>query len=75
MAEVLGLAGLMDLGGASGNAAEHAALDVLVRSLLAQREQARAAKDWARADALRDELAAAGVVVRDGADGSAWSVA
>jgi cysteinyl-tRNA synthetase len=75
MTDVLGLGGLMDLGGGSGNAAEHAALDALVRSLLAQREQARAAKDWARADALRDELAAAGVVVRDGADGSAWSVA
>ncbi|MFW6188383.1 MAG: CysS/YqeB C-terminal domain-containing protein, partial [Actinomycetota bacterium] len=44
-------------------------------SLLAQREQARAARDWARADAIRDELAAAGVVVRDGAEGSAWSVA
>ncbi|MFF0944770.1 cysteine--tRNA ligase [Kocuria sp. CPCC 205300] len=75
MTDVLGLTGLMDLGGAAGNAAEHAALDVLVRSLLAQREQARAAKDWTRADAIRDELSAAGVAVRDGADGAAWSVA
>lgn len=75
MTDVLGLTGLMDLGGSASNAAEHAALDVLVRSLLDQREQARAAKDWARADAIRDELAAAGVVVRDGAEGSAWSVA
>ncbi len=75
MTDVLGLTGLMDLGGAGGNAAEHAALDALVRSLLTQREQARAAKDWARADAIRDELAAAGVAVRDGADGAAWSVA
>jgi cysteinyl-tRNA synthetase len=46
-----------------------------VRSLLAQRDQARAAKDWTRADALRDELAAAGVAVRDAAGGSTWSVA
>ena len=75
MTDLLGLTPLMDLGGAAGNAAEHAALDALVRSLLAQREQARAARDWARADAIRDELAAAGVVVRDGAEGSAWSVA
>lgn len=75
MTDVLGLTALMDLGDAAGNAAEHAALDALVRSLLAQRDQARAAKDWARADALRDELAAAGVAVRDAAGGSTWSVA
>ena len=75
MTDVLGLTGLMDLGGAAGNAAEHAALDTLVRSLLEQRDRARAAKDWGRADAIRDELAAAGVTVRDGADGSTWSVA
>lgn len=74
MTDVLGLTGLMDLGGTTGNAAEHAALDGLVRSLLDRREQARAGKDWARADAIRDELAAAGVVVRDGAGGAAWSV-
>ena len=75
MTDVLGLTALMDLGDAAGNAAEHTALDALVRSLLAQRDQARAAKDWARADALRDELAAAGVAVRDAAGGSTWSVA
>ena len=75
MTDVLGLTGLMDLGDAAGNAAEHTALDALVRSLLAQRDQARAAKDWARADAIRDELAAAGVAVRDAAGGSTWSVA
>ncbi|MFI7482252.1 cysteine--tRNA ligase [Kocuria sp. M1R5S2] len=75
MTDVLGLTPLMDLGGGGGNAAEHAALDALVRSRLAERDEARAAKDWARADAIRDELAAAGLAVRDGADGSAWTVA
>ncbi|MCK9250205.1 MAG: cysteine--tRNA ligase [Solirubrobacteraceae bacterium] len=39
-------------------------------ALLAARDEARAAKDWARADALRDELAAAGWTVRDGAGGA-----
>jgi cysteinyl-tRNA synthetase len=38
--------------------------------LLAARESARAAKDWAEADRLRDELSASGWVVRDGADGA-----
>jgi cysteinyl-tRNA synthetase len=43
-----------------------AATDALVR----RRDEARAARDWARADALRDELEAAGWLVEDGADGT-----
>ena len=54
--------------------AEHRALDSLVQDLLAQRAAAREAKDWALADRIRDQLAAAGVVVKDGARGSEWSV-
>ena len=38
--------------------------------LLAQREQARADKDWATADRIRDELQALGWAVRDGAGGA-----
>ncbi len=38
--------------------------------LLERRQAARAAKDWAAADALRDELAARGWTVRDGPDGA-----
>ena len=61
--------------GASGAAAaEHSALDALVRAVLEERAAARAAKDWARADELRDRLAAAGVTVADGRDGATWSV-
>jgi cysteinyl-tRNA synthetase len=37
----------------------------LVRDLLHKRDQARERKDWQRADALRDGLAEAGVIVRD----------
>lgn len=54
---------------------EHAALDFLIHSQLAEREAARAGKDWARADAIRDALAGAGVVVEDSADGARWSLA
>ena len=61
--------------GASGAAAaEHSALDALVQAVLEERAAARAAKDWARADELRDRLAAAGVTVADGRDGATWSV-
>jgi cysteinyl-tRNA synthetase len=37
-----------------------------IESILAQRKEARAAKDFATSDALRDELAAKGVEVMDG---------
>ncbi len=43
-----------------------------VESLLAEREAAREGSDWARADQIRDELAAMGVVVEDGPDGPVW---
>jgi cysteinyl-tRNA synthetase len=36
------------------------------------RVAARAAKDWAQSDALRNELAARGVLLEDGASGSTW---
>ena len=45
--------------------------DDLVEAVLAARVAARAEKDWARADALRDALLAAGVVVTDG-KGRGW---
>lgn len=57
-----------------GNSNEHAALDTLVTAMLAKRAQARANKDWAAADAVRDELAAAGIVVEDSAEGARWHV-
>ena len=59
---------------ASGNAAEHRALDSLIQSLLTQRAQARANKDFARADEIRDQLSAAGIVLSDSADATHWSV-
>jgi cysteinyl-tRNA synthetase len=41
---------------------------------VAERTAARAARDWAAADALRESLSADGILVEDGADGSRWSV-
>lgn len=43
-----------------------------VEPLVVQRTAARAAKDWARADAIRDELAALGVEVVDTPAGPEW---
>ena len=45
-----------------------------VEAKLAARNDARAAKDWTQADALRDELEAAGIQVMDRADGVDWRV-
>lgn len=51
-----------------------AALGTLVEAQLAARADARARKDWAASDAIRDALSAAGVVVEDSADGATWSL-
>ncbi|EPI41623.1 hypothetical protein HMPREF1586_01059, partial [Gardnerella vaginalis JCP8522] len=59
-------------GANSGASAEHKALESLITNQLEQRAIARAAKDFARADAIRDSLTAAGVVIEDSAQGSSW---
>jgi cysteinyl-tRNA synthetase len=43
--------------------------------MLTQRADARAAKDWAAADRIRDAIAAAGIALEDGPDGTHWSLA
>ncbi|MBD8899124.1 cysteine--tRNA ligase [Rhodanobacter sp. DHG33] len=45
-----------------------------VEALLEERRAARAARDFARADAIRGELSAMGVTIEDGAQGTRWSV-
>ena len=59
---------------ASPNAQKNEALGELVVSLIAERDAARSAKDFARSDAIRDQLKAAGIVLEDAADGTHWSV-
>lgn len=76
MLDVLGLDPLAEQwasSSASDGAAQHA-LSSLVDHVLAERAAARAERDFARADALRDQLTAAGVVVEDGAEGARWSL-
>jgi cysteinyl-tRNA synthetase len=50
------------------------AVDALVQGLLEERAQARAAKDWARADAIRDRIKAAGIEVEDTPAGPVWTL-
>ncbi|HSW42160.1 MAG TPA: hypothetical protein VLM76_06595 [Patescibacteria group bacterium] len=50
-------------------------VEPFVDALLELRARARAARDWATADLVRDRLSAAGVEVRDGSDGSSWVLA
>ncbi|HEY0951632.1 cysteine--tRNA ligase, partial [Nocardioides sp.] len=49
-------------------------IEALVADLLAQRQQARAERDFAAADAIRDRLNAAGVQLEDTPDGPKWSL-
>ncbi len=64
MLSVLGLENLLEPDDAAAGG-----LDPALQALLDARAAARAAKDWAAADAVRDELAALGWTVRDGPDG------
>ena len=50
------------------------ALDALISAQLEARQQARAAKDFATADAIRDSLTAAGILLEDAPTGSTWSL-
>lgn len=43
-----------------------------IEQLIAERNAARAAKDWARADEVRDELTAMGIVLEDAAGKTSW---
>ena len=57
------------------DAAALTALDALVQHQLTVRAKARADKDFAAADAVRDALAAAGITVQDSPDGARWALA
>ncbi|MGH2916548.1 MAG: cysteine--tRNA ligase [Solirubrobacteraceae bacterium] len=62
MLDVLGLAGLM-----AGSASQE--IPAAASTLLREREDARRERDWARADALREQLTGLGWEVRDGPGG------
>ncbi len=61
-------------GGTGASDAAHDALDALITERLAARQAAREARDFAAADAVRDSLRAAGVLIEDTPDGPRWSL-
>ncbi|MDQ1076257.1 MULTISPECIES: cysteine--tRNA ligase [Microbacterium] len=74
MTLVLGINPHSSQWGGTGGGAETAALDALVQTMIAQRAQARADKDWAAADRIRDAIAAAGITLEDTPAGTHWSI-
>ena len=61
-------------GDGAGDGKLRAATDTLIQALLQQRTAARAERNFAEADRIRDNLAAAGFAVEDTSDGPVWSV-
>jgi cysteinyl-tRNA synthetase len=47
--------------------------EAAIEAKLVARAEAKANRDFAAADAIRDELIAAGIVIKDGADGTTWT--
>jgi len=75
MLDVLGLDPLSSTWDRGGDDAAYAqVIDSLVEGLLEQRQEARATKDFATADRVRDQLTAAGIDIEDTPQGARWSV-
>jgi len=75
---MLGLLGLDPLhpqwAATAGVGTAHDTVGALVDGLLQQRQDARARKDWAAADAVRDQLKAAGIEIEDTPAGARWTL-
>jgi len=69
MLRVLGVLDLERESSTAGGAVD----ERLIVSKIAERNAARAAKDWSTSDDIRDELAEMGIAVKDGPDGTTWS--
>ncbi len=60
--------------GIPGRVAEDGTDDSRIRELIAERDTVRKSRDFKRADAIRDELSAMGVVLEDTPDGVKWRI-
>ena len=69
---VSGVLGLLDEEGEGGKLA--GTVDGLVNMVLEQRKTAKAARDWATSDKIRDDLKALGIQIKDTKDGTTWNL-
>jgi cysteinyl-tRNA synthetase len=69
---VAGVLGLRDEESEGGKTMQ--TIDGLVNMVLEQRKAAKAAKDWATSDRIRDDLKALGVLIKDTKDGTEWTL-
>ena len=74
MTTVLGINPLDWAASTTSSTGTEQALDSLIQSLIAERNLARENKDFAKSDAIRNQLQAAGITLEDSADGTHWSV-
>ena len=72
--DILGLSTLNSQLSTGGNAAREEAFGKVVDMVLDLRAKAKAAKDWATSDQIRDALAQAGFEVKDTKDGVTWKL-
>ena len=68
------LTGILGLQDEQASGADAATIGGLMDIILKERQQARSQKDWAKCDALRDDLAKLGIRVKDTKEGSEWSL-
>ena len=71
---VYGGLGLVDEDAAGGSGKAEKALEGAMEIVLEDRRKARAAKDWAESDRIRDLLKASGITVKDTKDGATWTL-
>jgi cysteinyl-tRNA synthetase len=74
MTDILGINPLSREWQATSTDTTSRALSALVERLVEGREAARNRKDFAEADRIRDELAAAGITIEDTSTGPHWSI-
>ena len=71
---VEGVLGLVDEEAAGGSAKAEKALEGVMEIVLEDRRKARAEKNWAESDRIRDLLASFGISVKDTKDGATWTL-
>ncbi len=70
--EVMGIAPEQEEGAGSSNV--NKVMDSLVNMVLEERKVAKANKDWAKSDKIRDDLKAIGILIKDTKDGIEWTL-